>query len=168
MVVPTYAGIIVDIIVVLALVFSFLGGLKQGAAREFFGLLAFVVALSVTGAFSAYVLLWMSFAQDHLWRALLTFLVTMVIVFVIIHLALLLPRHLLDKIWNGGCIWNALGGILGVINCALGLVLMVLLLEIYPVLIWLSDILAASNVLNWLVSSLGSVVLLLMHMTGAY
>jgi membrane protein required for colicin V production len=168
MVVPTYAGIIIDIIVALILVFSFLGGLKQGAAKEFFGLLAFIIALSLTGAFAVYVLGWMSFAQDHLWRALLTFLVTMGIILIIIHLALLLPRHLLDNIWNGGCIWSALGGVFGVVNSALGLVLMVILLNIYPVLTWLSDLLAASNVLNWLVSTFGSIILSLMYMTGAY
>jgi len=168
MVVPTYAGIIIDLIVALILVFSFLGGLKEGAVKEIFGLLAFIVALSLTGAFTVYVLGWMSFAQDHLWRALLTFLVTMGIILVIIHLALLLPRHLLDNIWNGGCIWNALGGIFGVINSALGLVLMVILLRIYPVFGWLKDWLAASNILNWLIYTFGWIILSLMHMTGSY
>ncbi len=168
MVVPTYASIIIDLIVALILVFSFLGSLKQGAIREFFGLLAFIIALAFTGAFTVYVLGWMSFAQDHLWRALLTFLITMGIILIILHLALLAPRYLLDKVWNGGFIWSALGGIFGVINVALGLVLMVILLEIYPVLNWLSDLLAASGILNWLVTSFGSIILSLMHMTGAF
>ncbi len=166
--VPTYAGIILDIIVALILFFSFLGGLKQGASKEFFGLLAFIIALSITGAFAAYVLVWMSFASDHLWRALLTFVVTMTIIYIIIYLVLLLPRHLLDNIWNGGCIWSALGGVFGIINSALGLVLLVLLLKIYPVLDWLNDLLAASAILDWLVSISGSLILALMHVTGTY
>lgn len=168
MVVPTYAGIIIDLIVALVLVFSFLGGLKEGAVRGFFGLLAFIIALSLTGAFTAYFLGWMSFVPDHLWRAFFTFLVTMGIITIILHLVLMLPRHLLDKVWNGGFIWNALGGIFGVVNSALGLVLMVILFDIYPVLNWLSDLLTASNVLNWLVSSFGSIILSLLNMTGAY
>jgi uncharacterized membrane protein required for colicin V production len=168
MAVPTYAGIIIDLIVALILVFSFLGGLKEGAVKEFFGMLAFIIALAFTGAFMVYVLGWMSFAQDSLWRAFLTFLVTMGIILIVLNLALLPPRYLLDKVWNGGFIWSVLGGIFGVVNTALGLVLMVIILEIYPVLNWLSGWLAASNILNWLVSSFGSTIITLMHMTGIY
>jgi len=168
MAVPTYAGIIVDLIVALIMVFSFLGGLKNGAVREFFGLLAFIIALSFTGAFMAYVLGWMSFAQDHLWRAFLGFLVTMGIILIVLHLALLPPRYLLDKVWNGGFFWNALGGICGIVNCALGLALVVILLKIYPVLSWLNDLLAASSVLNWLVSCFSSFIFWLLHMAGSY
>ena len=168
MAVPTYAGIIVDLIVALILVFSFLGGLKEGAVKEFFGLLAFIIALAFTGAFIVYVVGWMSFAQDSLWRAFLTFLVTMGIILIVLHLALLGPRYLLDRVWNGGFIWSALGGVFGVVNTALGLVLMVILLEIYPVFTWLSNWLAVSNILNWLVSSFGSTILTLMRMTGIY
>jgi uncharacterized membrane protein required for colicin V production len=168
MLVPTYAGIIIDIIVALTLFFSFLGGLKEGAVREFFGLMAFIIALSITGAFAAYVLGWMSFVPEHLWRAFFTFLVTMAIILIILHLALLPPRFLMDKVWNGGFMWNALGGIFGVLNSALGLVLMVILFDIYPVLPWLNDLLAASNILNWLVSTFGSTILSLLHMTAIY
>ena len=168
MAVPTYAGIIIDLIVALILVFSFIGGLKGGAVREFFGLLAFIIALSLTGAFTAYIWGWMSFVPDYLWRSFFTFLVTMGIILLILHLVFLLPRYLLDKVWNGGFIWYALGGIFGLLNTALGLVLMVTLFDIYPVLGWLSDLLAASNLLNWLVSSFGSIILSLLHMTGAY
>jgi uncharacterized membrane protein required for colicin V production len=152
----------------LILVFSFLGGLKEGAVKEFFVLLAFIIALSLTGAFAAYILGWMSFIPDHIWRAFFTFLVTMGIITIILHLIFILPRNLLDKVWNGGFIWNALGGIFGVVNTALGLVLMVILFDMYPVMDWLSDLLGASNVLNWLVSSFGSIILSLLHMTGTY
>ena len=168
MTVPTYAGSIIDVIVALVMIFSFIGGLKEGAVKEFLNLLAFIVALSLTGAFTAYFLGWMSFVPDRLWQAFFTFLVTMGIITIILHLVFLLPRHLLDRVWNGGFIWNALGGIFGVVNTALGLALMVILFEIYPVLDRLSDLLAASNLLNWLVSSFGSIILSLLHMTGVY
>jgi len=168
MVVPTYAGIIIDLIVALVLVFSFLGGLKEGAVKEFLNLLAFIIALSLTGAFTGYVWGWLSFITDHVWRDFFTFLLTMGMITIILHLVFILPRGLLDKVWSGGFIWNALGGILGVVNTALGLVLMVILFDMYPVLNWLSDLLGASNVLNWLVSSFGSIILSLLHMTGTY
>lgn len=168
MAVPAYAGIIIDIVVALVLVFSFLGGLKDGAVREFFGLLAFIIALSLTGAFLTYVRGWMSFIQDQVWRDFFAFLVTMGIITLVLHLVFILPRSLLNGVWEGGFIWSALGGLFGLANTALGLVLMVILFDMYPVLGWLNDLLGASNVLNWLVSNFGSVVLSLLHMTGAY
>jgi hypothetical protein len=48
------------------------------------------------------------------------------------------------------------------------MVLLVLLMGIYPVLDWLNDLLAASSILDWLVSIAGTTVLYLMHMTGVY
>ena len=168
MAVPTYSGIIIDLVVALVLVFSFIGGLKEGAVKEFLGLLAFIIALSLTGAFTAYVWGWLGFVPDHLWRDFFTFLATMGIILIMLHLVLILPRNLLGGVWNGGFIWNALGGIFGLVNTALGLALMVILFDMYPVLDWLSDLLGASNLLNWLVSSFGSIILSLLHMTGAY
>jgi len=44
----------------------------------------------------------------------------------------------------------------------------VILLEIYPVLGWLNDLLAASTILNWLVSCFDSFILWLLHMAGSY
>jgi uncharacterized membrane protein required for colicin V production len=168
MVIPNFTGIIIDLVIALVLFFSLLGGLKEGAVKEFFGLLAFVIALSLTGAFMPYVLPWLSFIPDHLWRDFFTFLATMGIILIILHLVFILPRNLLDKVWDGGFIWNALGGVFGLANTALGLVLMVILFDMYPVLDWLNDLFAISNLLNWLVSSFGSVIFSLMHMTGAY
>jgi membrane protein required for colicin V production len=168
MAVPTYVGIIIDIVIALVLVFSFIGGLKQGAVKEFLNLLAFIIALSLTGAFTVYVHGWLGFIADPLWRDFFAFLATMGLIMIVLHLVFLLPRVLLDKVWNGGFIWNVLGGIFGVVNTALGLVLLVVLLDMYPVVNWLGDSLAASNVMNWLVASFGSIILSLLHMTGAY
>jgi len=168
MAVPTYAGVIIDLIVALILVLSFLGGLKEGAVKEFIGLLAFVIALAFTGAFFVYVLGWVGFMPDYLWRSFLTFLITMGIIVIVLHLAFLPLRFLLDKIWPGGFLWNALGGIFGLINTGLGLTLMVVVLSLYPVFTGLNDWLAASKILSWLVNTLGPIIMSLMHMTGAY
>lgn len=168
MAVPAYAGFIIDVVIALVLVFSFIGGLKEGAVREFLGLLAFIVALSLTGAFKAFVWGWLGFIQDSLWRDFFAFLVAMGIIMIVLHLVFILPRVLLAKVWNGGFIWNALGGIFGAVNTALGLVLLVVLLDMFPVLDWLGDMLAASGLMNWLVSSFGSTILTLLHMTGPY
>jgi uncharacterized membrane protein required for colicin V production len=167
--IPSYAGTIIDIIVALILIFSFIGGLRHGAIKEFFGLLAFIIALPLTGVFSGYVLPWFSFVNDSTWRAFLAFLVTMGIIIIILHLIFWIPRHLLEKVWNEGFFWSLLGGIFGALNSALGLVLLVSLLDIFPLSSWLNTVLATSGVLNWLVNTFGAFVLTLLkstHLTG--
>ena len=42
-------GWIVDIIVIIILILSFVGGLKDGAVKSFFSLLALVIAIPLTG-----------------------------------------------------------------------------------------------------------------------
>lgn len=166
--VPSFAGIIIDIIVGLTLVLSFIGGLKRGAPRELFGLVAFLVALLLVGAFVVYVNVWLAFVPENLWRAFLTFLLTMAIILIVMSLVLLIPRHLLESVWNGGFVWSMLGGIFALLNNALGLATTLVVLDIYPVMPWLDDWLATSCILNWLLSSLGPTVLTILHATLAY
>jgi len=163
--VPAYVGTIVDIIVVLILIFSFIGGLKGGAVKQFFGLLMFIIAIPLTGVFYGYVVSWFSFVGDSTWRTFLAFLLTMGIIMILLHLIFWLPRHLLDKVWNEGFFWSLLGGVLGLLNSALGLVLLVSLIDIYPVLPWLDNIFASSQVLNWLVNTLGVFIMTLLNST---
>jgi membrane protein required for colicin V production len=161
--VPANLGIIVDVIVALILIFSFLGGLKEGAVKEFIGLLAFVIALLLSPVFTGFFSGWLSFVGDGTWRAFLSFLLTMGIIIILLHLIFWFPKSLLDKVWNGGFLWSLLGGVFGLADAALGLVLMVVLLDTYRVFPWLNDILNSSNILNWLVSSFGGVVRTLLH-----
>ncbi|MCX6006469.1 MAG: CvpA family protein [Chloroflexi bacterium] len=167
--VPAYVGTIVDITVVLILIFSFIGGLKGGAVKEFFKLLAFIVAIPLTGVFYGYVVSWFSFVGDSTWRTFLAFLLTMGIIMILLLLIFWLPRHLLEKVWNEGFFWSLLGGVFGILHSALGLVLLVSLIDIYPVLPWLDDLFISSNVLNWLVNTLGIFIMTLLkstHLTG--
>ncbi len=166
--IPVGAGLIVDLIVALILVFSFLGGLRKGAVKEFFGLLAFIVALPLTGLFTGYVSDWLQFIADSYWRAFFSFLLTMGIITIILYLLFWLPRSLLDRIWNGGFIWNVLGGIFGLTNVALRLVLMVTLFDIYPLLDWVNDLFLSSGVLNWLVAAFEPFILSLLRATIVY
>jgi uncharacterized membrane protein required for colicin V production len=165
--VPAFAGVVIDIIAVLILIFSFVGGLRQGAPKEFFGLLGFIVTLLLSGFFVSYINVWLAFVPDGLWRAFLTLLLTMSIILIVINIVLLLPRNLLDSVWNGGFIWSALGGVLGVINTALGFALVMVILNLYPVMPWLNAWLASSQVLNWVSSTFGQTVLVLLHANPA-
>jgi uncharacterized membrane protein required for colicin V production len=161
--IPVTVGIILDIIVVLVLIFSFIGGLRGGAIKEFCGLVAFIIALPLVGVFIGYISPWFNIVGDANWRAFLSFLVTMGIIILILYLLFWIPRHLLEKIWNGGFFWSLLGGIFGALNSALGLVLLVTLLDIYPLLGSFDSALNMSPVLNWLVGSFGAFILSLMH-----
>ena len=125
--------------------------------------------MPLTGVFSGYVLSWFSFVNDNTWRALLAFLVTMGIIMIILNLIFWIPRHLLEKVWSGGFFWSLLGGVFGALNSALGLVLLVNLLDIYQVSAGLDSVLVSSGVLNWLVNTFGAFVLSLLksiHLTG--
>ena len=159
--IPAGVGILVDIIIAFILIFSFLGGLKEGAAKEFFALLALIIALALSGVFYGYVSSWLAFFSDATWRYFVGFLLTVGIIMIILYLVFMIPRNLLEKVWNGGIIWNVLGGVFALLNSAIGLTVLVALLEAFPVLEWLSDVFLASNILNWLVSKLSYITLLI-------
>lgn len=154
-------GILIDFIVALILIFSFIGGLKEGEVKAFFSLLALIIALPLAGLFYVYISSWLVFMQDSNWRNILAFLMMLGIIMVILLFIFMLPRHLLEKIWNGGFFWSFLGGILGLLNSAVGLVVLVTLIEANPAADWARDVTLASNILNWLVSNLNPVVFLL-------
>lgn len=156
-------GVITDIIVALILIFSFIGGLRHGAVREFFSLAAFIIALLLTGLFVGHVTGWLSFVGIVTWRNFLAFLLTMGLILIVMFLILWIPRYYMNKVWDGGFMWSLLGGIFGLIDCALGLALLVKLLNIYPILSWLNSILASSHILNWLVTNFGPFVLMLLQ-----
>lgn len=151
-------GIIVDIIVVLILIFSFLGGLKEGAPKECQTLLAFLIALPLTGLLFGCISGWLSFVSFENWRGLLSFLLAIGIIIIILHLILWFPRNLVTRIWSGGFLWGLLGGVFGLCNAMLGLVLMYTILDIYPVFTWLNDILNSSTVLGWLSAAFGGLI----------
>ena len=163
--IPAFVGTIVDIIVALTLIFSFIGGLRGGAVKEFFGLLAFIISLPLTGVFMGFVVPWFSFVNDTAWREFLAFLLTMGIIILLLYLIFWAPRFWLEKIWGGGFFWSLLGGIFNLLNAALGMVLLVSLLVIYPVWPWLDAVLTSSALLNWLINTVGAFVLTLLKST---
>jgi hypothetical protein len=161
--IPAVVGIIFDIIVALVLTFSFIGGLRHGAIKAFFGLAAFVISLLLVGVFVGYVNGWFSFVADANWRAFLSFMITMGIIILVLYILFWIPRRLLEKIWDDGFLWSLLGGILGTMHSALGLVLLAKLLNIYSLLGSFDAVLSASQFLNWLVGVFGAFILSLMH-----
>ncbi|MGA2159221.1 MAG: CvpA family protein [Dehalococcoidia bacterium] len=160
-------GVVTDIVVALILIFSFIGGLRHGAVREIFGLAAFIIAVILTGLFISHVAGWLSFIDILTWRNFVAFLLTMSLIIVALFLIFWIPRYFIAKVWDGGFVWNLLGGIFALIDSGLGLVLLVKLLNIYPILSWLNSILASSHVLSWLVANFGGfITTLLQSFTG--
>ncbi|MBN1375043.1 MAG: CvpA family protein [Dehalococcoidia bacterium] len=164
--IPAYMGTIADIIVILILIFSFIGGLKSGVVKEFFGLLSFIIAIPLGGILSHFVVSWFSFIGDSTWRYFLAFMLTMFVIIIILQILFWAPRHLLEKVWNGGFFFSFLGGVLGILNSALGLVFLICLFNVYPVLPWLNSVFALSGVLNWLVSAFGAFIQALLNSTN--
>ena len=55
---------------------------------------------------------------------------------------------------NAG-ILRVIGGLLNIFNSAIGLAVFALLVQVYPVMGWLEDVVTQSNILTWLVIHLG-------------
>lgn len=151
----------VDIIIVLILVFSFLGGLKAGAVNGFFSLLTLIIAIPITGAFYGYIASLLSFLQGEDWENFLGFLITLVVTSIILSLIFLIPRHFIKSVLNDGGFFSIIGGVFNLANSAIGLALLVLLFQTYPIIPWLNNVIADSTILTWLVVHLDFIQYLL-------
>ena len=147
----------VNIVAVLILFFSFIGGLKEGAAKSFFSLVALLIAIPLTGV--SYYLLAniLSFLPGESWQNFVGFFVTLALISIVLHFALFLPRKLTQKVWNKGVLFRLTGGTLNIFNAAIGLVVFTLLLQAYPIIGWLERVVTGSSVLTWLVVHLSFV-----------
>ena len=137
----------VNLIAVLILIFSLVGGLREGAVRQFFNLVALLIAIPLTGL-SYYLLVnLLSFLPGENWGNFIGFFITLAIISVILHLIALLPRKIVQKIWRGGLLFRLLGGALNVVNASIGMVVFTLVLLAYPIFDWLERWVAGSGVL---------------------
>ena len=141
----------VSIIAALILFFSLIGGLKDGAVKSFFSLIALIIAIPLTGISYHLLANVFSFLPGENWGNFVGFFVTLVLINIILHFVLFLPRRLTRKAWNRGVLFRLIGGLLNILNTAIGMVLFVLLLQAYPIIAWLEQAVAGSSVLTWLV-----------------
>lgn len=148
---------VIDIVVILILIASFFGGLKEGAVKNFFQLLALIIAIPLTGLSYNLIAFVLSFLPGINWENFFGFFITMVIISVIFHFIFLLPRKLLQKIWKKGCLFRLIGGILNVVGAIIGMTVFALVLRAYPIFDWLARWVSSSGVLMWLVEKFGFV-----------
>jgi uncharacterized membrane protein required for colicin V production len=144
----------IDILIIVILAFSFLGGIRAGAINALFSIVVFIIAVTITGFYYRFVASWLSFLPGENWANFFGFLIAIIVVSIIISIICFFPRQFIRSIWNGGGFFNLVGGVLNVVNSAMGLVVFTFLLQTYPIVPWLNGILAESTVLTWLASYL--------------
>ena len=142
----------VNLIAILILILSLLGGLKEGAVKQFFNLVALLIAIPLTGLSYHLLTNFLSFLPGENWENFIGFYITLAIISVILHLIALLPRKIVQKIWRGGLLFRLFGGALNVVNTSIGMVVFTLVFLAYPIFDWLERWVAGSGVLMSLVN----------------
>jgi uncharacterized membrane protein required for colicin V production len=147
----------VSVIAVLVLIFSILGGLRQGAVRQLFSLLATLIAIPLAGASYHVLADWLSFIPGTNWENFIAFFIMLAVINIVLYFAFLLPGRALKKAWPGGLYFCVLGAIFNLVNTILGIVVFALVLHAYPIFGWLERAVSGSSVVSGLVSLFGFV-----------
>jgi uncharacterized membrane protein required for colicin V production len=92
----------VNVITLLVLAFSFIGGLRDGAARNLFSLIALIIALPVAGLLYSKLANVLTLLPSKDWQNFVGFLVTAGVISAILNLIFILPRRALEKVWKKG------------------------------------------------------------------
>ena len=145
----------VNLIAVVILIFSLLGGLKEGAVKNFFSLLALIIAIPLASLYYRLLAIILSFLPGENWENFVGFFIALGITIAILHLVFLLPRKIIQKAWKKGLIYRLLGGALNVFNASIGMVVFTLALGAYPIIDWLERVVTNASVPVWLVEHLG-------------
>ena len=152
---------LVSFFVLFVLLASLFAGLKEGAVKHFFNLVAVLIAIFIAGLAYHLIAGLLSFLPGENWEGFIGFFVTFAIVTAIMHLAFFLPRRIINKIWKRGLLYRLLGGALNAVNASIGLTVLALMLNAFPVVDWLARWVAGSGIMSSLVSAYGFVQALL-------
>lgn len=147
----------IDIIIIIILILTFIGGLKEGAVKNFFSLVALIIAIPLAGLSYRLIASILSFLPGTNWENFFGFFITMGIISAILQLIFLLPRKFIQKIWKKGCFFRLLGGVLNLFGAAIGSTVLTLALRAYPIFDWLERWVSSSGILMWLVEKFGFV-----------
>jgi len=151
----------VSLFAILVLILSFVGGLKEGAVKQFVSLAVLIIAIPLAGISYHLVATILSFLPGENWENFVGFFITLAVISVILHFIAFLPRKIVQKIWRKGLLFRLLGGALNTFNASIGMVVFTLVLLAYPLFDWLERAVAGSSVLSALVQALGFVQALL-------
>ena len=87
----------VNIIAVIILIFSLLGGLKEGAVKHFFNLIILIVAIPLAGLSYRLIAAILSFLPGTNWENFIGFFIALAIISGLLHFRYLLPRKITKK-----------------------------------------------------------------------
>jgi uncharacterized membrane protein required for colicin V production len=147
--------IAVSVIAVLVLIFSILGGLRQGAVRQLFNLLATLIAIPVAGVSYHVLADILSFIPGTHWENFIAFFIMLAVTNIVLYFVFLLPARALKRAWPGGLFFCVLGAIFSLVNAILGIVVFALVLHAYPIFGGLERAVSGSGVVSGLVSLFG-------------
>ena len=147
----------VSIIASLILLFSLIGGIKEGAVKQFFTLIALLIAIPVAGISYHLLADLLSFIPGENWENFLGFFIVLAVISIILHFIFLLPRRPAEKAWKKGVLFRLIGAAFNIFNAAIGMVVFTLVIDAYPIFDWLERAVTGSGVLTWLVSHLSFV-----------
>jgi uncharacterized membrane protein required for colicin V production len=147
----------VDIVAIIIIILSFVGGLGEGAVRTFSSLIALIISIPLAGLSYKIVASWLSFMPGTDWGNFIGFFIAMGVINVIFFIIFFVPRKIISAIWNKGVLFRVLGGGLNVLGAMIGLAVFTLVIRTYPVVDWLVGDVNNSNVLQAMVTGFGFV-----------
>ena len=143
--------VLVSLFVVFILFISLIAGLKEGAVKHFFNLVAVVIAAIVAGLAYDLIAGLLSFIPGENWENFLGFFVGFAIIIAMLHLAFFVPRKAISVIWKRGRLYRLLGAAFNVVNASIGLVIFSLVLSAFPIFDWLARWVDGSSVMSFIV-----------------
>jgi uncharacterized membrane protein required for colicin V production len=147
----------VDIVVVILLVLSFVGGMKEGAVRAFASLIAVIISIPLAGLSYRFIASLLSFLPGENWENFIGFFIAFGIITAVLHLMFFLPKKLVGAVWNKGILLRMLEGGLNLVGGMIGMVVFALVVQTYPIFDWLARWVSSSGALSTLVDGFGFV-----------
>lgn len=151
----------VDIVAIILLILSFLGGLKEGAVKTLSSLVALLIAIPATTFSYRLLASVLSFLPGEDWENFLGFFITLGIITAILHLVFFIPRKIIGGIWKEGILFRLLGGVFNLVGGIIGMVVFVLVVQACPIFDWLSRWVSGSGILATLVNAFSFIQLML-------
>jgi hypothetical protein len=153
--------LLLNIILGLILVISFIDGFGGGAIKNFFSLIIFFITVPLTGISFHLIATAFSFISGENWSHFIGFFITLALYSIIFHFVFYLPRKYAKSTFHEGILMGLGGSIINVFKSAMGIVVLLLVFHAYPVIRGLEPVIMESGVLTWLLGHFRFVQLLL-------
>jgi uncharacterized membrane protein required for colicin V production len=150
-----------DILVIIVLAASFIGGLWRGAARNLSSLIATIIGVPLAGLAYRWLAGLLSFLPGANWENFLGFYITYGVIFAAVFLILHPLRKKLGETWSAGFLYRLFGGVFGLVSAMIGFVVLALVIGAFPIFGWLERWLSGSEVVTSLVRGFGFIGLML-------